>query len=227
VYDACENQKGTEARLAETGTETEARQFIALQVKRELSGHVRWFITAFGIANVLAVIAAAVAIAGMWFTIQNATQTAAVNVATQEASRISHELVDPISKLTENTYKSFSDRYSQLEEKRIRLDTSVSERESELKKLQQELSDRNADVSKLKDAVVAENNNLSVVASNLEGVKNAPTAQLAAVVNSLSKEGLSLLPILGQIVDELNHSYEYGITVLHRADLGAPSRSES
>jgi hypothetical protein len=134
-------------------TETEARDFIALQVKRELSGHVRRFITVFGIANVLALIAVAVAIAGMWFTIQNAAQTAAINVATQEASRISHEVVDPISKLTEDTYKSFSDRYSQLEEKRIRLDTAVSERASELKKLQQDLSDRDADVSKLKDAV--------------------------------------------------------------------------
>jgi hypothetical protein len=69
--------------------------------------------------------------------------------------------------------------------------------------------------------------NLSVVASNLEAVKNIPTAQLATVVNSLSKDGLTLLPTLSQIVDELNHSFEYGITVLRQADLGAPSQSDS
>lgn len=205
--------------------ETEAREFIAKQVKTELWGYLRWGLAVIGIVNFLGLVAAAIAIVGMWFTIQNATQTTAVNVATQEANRISHDVVDPIGRLTENTYKEFSDRFSQLEEKRIRLDASLSERETEAKKLQQDISDRDADVNKLKDELLTENANLNAVASNVEGVKNMPTAQLAAVVNSLSKGGLSLLPTLGQIADELNRCYEYGITVVDSGDLGAPSSS--
>jgi hypothetical protein len=94
-------------------TETEAREFISAQVKGELDKYKRRLFAIFGITNVVALITIALAIAGMWFTIQNAATS--TTTATTTATTMATQTIGTVQPIVQNFAEKFVEKTTEFE----------------------------------------------------------------------------------------------------------------
>jgi septal ring factor EnvC (AmiA/AmiB activator) len=204
-------------------TETEARDFIADEVRRGLWKHVKLFSSVFGIANVVALV-------GIWFAVQNAAQ----NVVTQEASRI---LGTEDQKKLWTEFSSLSDKLtgldkslSQKEDHLTNLDKSLAAKDTEVTKLDRSISEREQKLAEISQSIQVAEATLNAFLSSaqtdatklsgvLKQVSEEKASQLARVLASIPSQGSDIITKLDEVLKKLNHCFEYNILVASSSEI--------
>lgn len=154
-----------------------------------------------------------------------AFHVAVVDGAKQEAARIAHDSVDPMTKTVgdalSKSLKDFLDAYTRLDDQKKTLEKSINEGQTTLQTLEGKIKELNkiavADATSLGDilkGVDQASTDLKALQANLETVKSLDTTKLATVLSELSKGDPTLLPKLEKIFSELERTYTYGIKIV-------------
>ena len=150
---------------------------------------------------------------------------AVVDGAKQEAARIAHDSVDPMTKTVSaalsKSLTDYLDAYNKLEEQKKNLETSVNQSLTTIQTLEGKIQGLNDTVGKdssnltvVLAGIDKASSDLTALQANLKSVQDLDTSKLAEVFTELTKEDPDLLPKLDKLFSELQNCYTYNLSIV-------------